>query len=176
MKDKPSFFSVISAYTQSFIMRKVNSLSKVLADLTTQHGAQPLSPALRRIEIEKIPSSGAHASHRAFVKKVLPRIKFNNQALEIDVRWIEGVAEKNKKSSRQSSETSEAAQTSEGSSETTTSSQQPKMPVRARLLFDGLPTREINLRRDANVNEITNEIFQAVRETTEISEPVQPSN
>lgn len=173
---QPSFIFRSSLHTsKSFIMKKVNSLAKVLADLTTQHGAQRLSPALRRIEIEKIPTTGAHASHRLFVKKVLPRIKFNNQDLEIDVRWIEGVAGKNKKSSRQSSETSEAIQTSEESTETAASTQETKMPVRARLLFDGLPTREINLRTDANVNEITNEIFQAVRETTEVSEPFQPS-
>ena len=156
-------------------MRKVSSITKVLSDLTSKHGAQTLSPALRRIEIESIPSSGAHASHRLFVKKVLPRIKYNNQSLEIDVRWKIVNSEKSKSSSsNQSSELNKEGQTIEQSIETINSTQS-NMPVRARLLFDGLPTREVNLRKDADVNEITNEIFQVVREMTQVPEPVSNS-
>lgn len=156
-------------------MKKVSNIAKVLSDLTSKHGAQRLSPALRRIEIESIPSSGAHASHRVFVKKVLPRIKFNNQSLEIDVKWKKVYSEKSKKSSsNQSPETNKEGQTIEQSIETINSTQS-NMPVRARLLFDGLPTREVNLRTDADVNQITNEIFQVVREMTEVPEPVSTS-
>lgn len=158
-------------------MRKASNISKVLTDLTRNHGAQRLSPALRRIEIESIPTTGAHTSHRVFVKKILPRIKFNNQALEIDVRWIEGISEKSKKSSRgESSESNEGGQETKESTETSTSTQSSKMPVRATLLFDGLPTREINLRKDVNANEITNEIFQVIREMTGAPEPISPSS
>lgn len=148
-------------------MRKASNVTKLLSDLTKNHGAQRLSPALRRIEIESIPSSGAHVSHSLFVKKVLPRIKYNNQALEIDVRWIAGVSKKDKKSSsKQATEVTKSELDQSQGITDSPSTTQSKMPVRARLLFDGLPTREINLQKNVSVNEITNELFKVVRETT----------
>lgn len=57
-----------------------------LAQLRSGPGAQRLPvPPLRSIEVQGISSAHADRAHRAFVKTVMPRIKYWND--ELDVRF-----------------------------------------------------------------------------------------
>lgn len=69
-------------------------VKSIIAQLTSGHGAQRLTPALRAIEILDIPTRGVLKGQRAFVKTILPKIKYHNSHLDIVTNFIEGPPKK----------------------------------------------------------------------------------
>lgn len=144
-------------------MRRLVNVKALLRDLQTGHGAQRLPPALRGIQIEGIRTSGARASHRQLVKQVLPRMKYNNEKVQIDVVWDTRKASNRKRAGEG------------GVMQAIEADKIVPMPVKARFLFDALPTQEITL-DDKPVTELTQQIMQLIRSATgQTVEEVQPT-
>jgi hypothetical protein len=132
-------------------MRKANRVPQILRDLQRGYGAQKLPGALRAIDIVGLPSSNTAPAHRQLVKKILPRIKYNNQRLQINVEWIQNAA-KNDGASVASMSTSKDAEQAQS--------------VMARLHFDGLPSTEFDLRRNATSTELAKTLLERISSVT----------
>lgn len=91
---------------------RAKSVEVVLSQLSSGYGAQRLPSALRAIEIQDVPSRGLWKGQRAFLKDILPKIKYHNTHLEITTEWKRG-PERKKRSSK---ETSQAENSSEAAS------------------------------------------------------------
>jgi hypothetical protein len=71
----------------AIIKRRITPLEAALTRLTTGHGSQRLPTALRSVEVINVPSRGGRKGQRAFLKTVLPRVKYHNSDLEITTVW-----------------------------------------------------------------------------------------
>lgn len=83
-------------------------VKSIIAQLTSGHGAQRLTPALKAIEIRDVPTRGALAGQRAFVKTILPKLKYHNSRLEILTNFIEGPPKRKGKGKRKEAVLDEA--------------------------------------------------------------------
>lgn len=93
-------------------MKAKRTVLSTLAQLRSGTGAQRLPvPPLRSLEIRGIPSAHADRAHRAFVKTVIPRIKYWND--DLDIRFE--IAEASKRPSPSAAKA--APSSSESSSE-----------------------------------------------------------
>jgi hypothetical protein len=92
---------------------KSKSVQTIISGLSSGYGAQRLPSALRAIEIHDVPSRGALQGQRAFLKDVLPKIKYHNDFLSI-VTEMKKMPERKKRSGKEAStgETSSEASSS----------------------------------------------------------------
>ena len=70
---------------------RTKTIEAVMAGLTSGHGALRLPKILHAIEVVNAPVRGMEQPHRAFIKQILPRIKYFNSDLHIEMNWIPGL-------------------------------------------------------------------------------------
>ncbi|UZJ54651.1 hypothetical protein CBS101457_003971 [Exobasidium rhododendri] len=138
----------------AIVRRRTTPLEAAITRLTSGHGSQRLPAALRSIEILNVPSKGGRKGQKAFLKTVIPRIKFHNNALEINTHWIK-IPDRKKRGKKDGDVAPESASKDVAG---------PSKAPFVRLNFDELPPQDLRLGHKS-VTEITREMLSLIQST-----------